>query len=166
MPKYWHVKPILIFSWSYPLYNLILFFHQRSPLWARLTLPWLYSYAECGSDCCFISSLMRKLYDFFLLNRYLFQALISLLLITLIGKMFTDSSDIINIALIYILPVVLIAMHGDMRSTLFIASHSVIFLVMQHSVLLLALLQVLWSILVLMSYSPQQESMAMPIQRF
>lgn len=58
--------------------------------------------------------------------RYLLQSFVLLFFITFLSKTFADSSDIINVALIYILPVVLIAIHGDMRMTLIVASISVI----------------------------------------
>ncbi|MDD2699540.1 MAG: DUF4118 domain-containing protein [Arcobacteraceae bacterium] len=53
-------------------------------------------------------------------------ALLLLLLITIISHIFKDSLDIINIALIHIIPVVVIAMHGDQKATFFITLLSVI----------------------------------------
>jgi two-component system sensor histidine kinase KdpD len=54
------------------------------------------------------------------------KALLLLLLITIISHLFKGSLDIINIALIHIIPVVVIAMHGDQKATFFITLLSVI----------------------------------------
>ncbi|WP_294879305.1 DUF4118 domain-containing protein [Sulfurimonas sp. RIFOXYB12_FULL_35_9] len=50
-----------------------------------------------------------------------------LLIITLISHVFRDHLDIINIGLIHIIPVVIVAIHGNTKATIFITILSVIF---------------------------------------
>lgn len=59
---------------------------------------------------------------------YLIKAFIILFIITLISHFLKDYLDIINIALIHTIPVVVVAMHGNLKSTLLITFFSVIFL--------------------------------------
>lgn len=60
--------------------------------------------------------------------KYIFNSLIILMIITIISHLFRDSLDIINIALIHIIPVVIVSMHGNMKSTVFVTLLSVILL--------------------------------------
>ncbi|WP_294883969.1 MULTISPECIES: DUF4118 domain-containing protein [unclassified Sulfurimonas] len=50
-----------------------------------------------------------------------------LFVITLVSHIFREHLDIINIALIHIIPVVIVAIHGNMKATIFITLLSVIF---------------------------------------
>ncbi len=59
---------------------------------------------------------------------YLLKAFGILLVITLISHMFHQPLDIINIALIHIIPVVTVAIHGNIKATIIITVLSVIFL--------------------------------------
>lgn len=54
------------------------------------------------------------------------KAFVILVLITIISHLFKESLDIINIALIHIIPVVVIAMYGNQKATFFITLLSVI----------------------------------------
>jgi two-component system sensor histidine kinase KdpD len=58
---------------------------------------------------------------------YIFKALGILFVITLISHVFREHLDIINIGLIHIIPVVIVAIHGNMKATVFITLLSVIF---------------------------------------
>lgn len=58
---------------------------------------------------------------------YIFKALALLFVITLISHIFREHLDIINIGLIHIIPVVIVAIHGNMKATVFITILSVIF---------------------------------------
>ncbi|MEW6552479.1 MAG: DUF4118 domain-containing protein [Campylobacterota bacterium] len=64
---------------------------------------------------------------FFHSYRYLLNSILILAFITFISHLFRDSLDIINIALIHLIPVVIVSMHGNMKSTIFITLVSVIF---------------------------------------
>ena len=50
---------------------------------------------------------------------YILKALGILLIITIIIHMFRNSLDIINIALIHIIPVIVVAIHGKGKATFF-----------------------------------------------
>lgn len=58
---------------------------------------------------------------------YILKAVGILLLITLISHLLREHLDIINIALIHIIPVVIVAIHGNIKATIFITLLSVIF---------------------------------------
>jgi two-component system sensor histidine kinase KdpD len=58
---------------------------------------------------------------------YILKALGILLVITLVSHIFRDHLDIINIGLIHIIPVVIVAIHGNTKATIFITVLSVIF---------------------------------------
>ena len=51
-----------------------------------------------------------------------------LLIITFISHIFRDHLDIINITLIHIIPVIVVAIHGNIKATFFMTFLSVIFL--------------------------------------
>jgi len=59
---------------------------------------------------------------------YIFKALALLAIITFISNIFRDHLQLINIALIHIIPVVFVAIHGNIRATFFITFLSVILL--------------------------------------
>lgn len=59
---------------------------------------------------------------------YVLKAFGILLVITLISHIFREHLDIINIALIHIIPVVIVAIHGNLKATMIITVLSVIFL--------------------------------------
>ncbi len=59
---------------------------------------------------------------------FIFKALAILAVITLISNIFRDHLQIINIALIHILPVIFVAIHGNLKATFFITFISVILL--------------------------------------
>lgn len=59
---------------------------------------------------------------------YILKALGILLIITFISHIFRDSLDIINITLIHIIPVIVVAIHGNIKATLVMTFLSVIFL--------------------------------------
>jgi two-component system sensor histidine kinase KdpD len=59
---------------------------------------------------------------------YILKALGILLIITIISHFFRGSLDIINITLIHIIPVIVVAIHGNIKATVFITFLSVIFL--------------------------------------
>lgn len=62
----------------------------------------------------------------FVENHYFINAIGILVLITVISHIFRDSLDIINIGLIHIIPVVIVAIRGNMKATFFITLLSVI----------------------------------------
>lgn len=59
---------------------------------------------------------------------YILKALGILLIITFISHIFRDHLDIINITLIHIIPVIVVAIHGNIKATFFMTFLSVIFL--------------------------------------
>jgi two-component system, OmpR family, sensor histidine kinase KdpD len=59
---------------------------------------------------------------------YILKALGILLIITIISHFFRGSLDIINISLIHIIPVIVVAIHGNMKATVFITFLSVVLL--------------------------------------
>ncbi|MDD2896362.1 MAG: DUF4118 domain-containing protein [Aliarcobacter sp.] len=59
---------------------------------------------------------------------YILKALVILLIITIISHIFRGSLDIINITLIHIIPVIVVAIHGNIKATVFITFLSVVFL--------------------------------------
>lgn len=59
---------------------------------------------------------------------YILKALGILLIITFISHVFRSSLDIINITLIHIIPVIVVAIHGNIKATLVMTLLSVIFL--------------------------------------
>ncbi|AXX95591.1 sensor histidine kinase [Arcobacter ellisii] len=59
---------------------------------------------------------------------YILKALIILFIITIISHLFKENLDIINISLIHIIPVVIIAIYGNIKATIFITLLSVVFL--------------------------------------
>ena len=59
---------------------------------------------------------------------YILKALGILLIITLTSYIFRGSLAIINITLIHIIPVIVVAIHGNIKATLFMTLLSVIFL--------------------------------------
>jgi two-component system, OmpR family, sensor histidine kinase KdpD len=59
---------------------------------------------------------------------YILKALVILLIITVISHFFRGSLDIINITLIHIIPVIVVAIHGNMKATVFITFLSVVLL--------------------------------------
>lgn len=58
---------------------------------------------------------------------YILKALAILAVITIIGHLFGEHLGLINIGLIHIIPVVIVAIHGNMKATIFITALSVIF---------------------------------------
>lgn len=63
----------------------------------------------------------------FLSHKYILNSLGILAVITVISHLFREHLDIVNIALIHIIPVVVVSMYGDIASTVFITIISVIF---------------------------------------
>ena len=59
---------------------------------------------------------------------YIFKALVILAFITIISHIFRDNLDIINIALIHIIPVIVVAIQGNIKATFFMIFLSVLFL--------------------------------------
>ena len=59
---------------------------------------------------------------------YILKALIILFIITIISHLFKENLDIINISLIHIIPVVIIAIYGNIKATIFITLLRVVFL--------------------------------------
>lgn len=59
--------------------------------------------------------------------KYLVNSILILCFITLISHIFKEHLDLINIALIHIIPVIIVSMHGEVKSTVFITLLSVIF---------------------------------------
>jgi two-component system, OmpR family, sensor histidine kinase KdpD len=62
----------------------------------------------------------------FLRYRHYFLPLLLLILITLIGTRFTESLGLINIAIIHLIPILVIALRGDMSATMIVTTISVI----------------------------------------
>lgn len=71
--------------------------------------------------------MIKKLNISHSLYKYIFKAVAILIVITIISHIFLEHLDIVNIALIHIIPVVIIAIHGNMKATIFITALSVIF---------------------------------------
>lgn len=71
---------------------------------------------------------MRNILEKFTKYKYIYKTLGILFLITLISHLFKEYLDIINIALIHIIPVVIIAIYGNIKATIFITLLSVVFL--------------------------------------
>ncbi|CAM3888806.1 sensor histidine kinase [Arcobacter cloacae] len=71
---------------------------------------------------------MKKFLTKYKAYNYILKALGMLLVITLISHVFKDSLDIINITLIHIIPVIVVAIHGNIKATLVMTFLSVIFL--------------------------------------
>jgi len=59
---------------------------------------------------------------------YIFKALVILAFITIISHIFRNHLDIINIALIHIIPVIVVAIQGNIKATFFMIFLSVLFL--------------------------------------
>ena len=59
---------------------------------------------------------------------YVFKSLVILAIITFISNVFREHLQIINIALIHIIPVIVVAIHGNLKATVFITVLSVILL--------------------------------------
>ena len=59
---------------------------------------------------------------------YIFKALVILAFITIISHIFRDNLDNINIALIHIIPVIVVAIQGNIKATFFMIFLSVLFL--------------------------------------
>ncbi len=59
---------------------------------------------------------------------YIFKSLVILAIITFISNVFREHLQIINIALIHIIPVIVVAIHGNLKATVFITVLSVILL--------------------------------------
>lgn len=71
---------------------------------------------------------MKKISTKYKQYNYILKALGMLLIITFISHIFKDSLDIINITLIHIIPVIVVAIHGNIKATLVMTFLSVIFL--------------------------------------
>lgn len=71
---------------------------------------------------------MRNILEKITKYKYIYKTLGILFIITLISHLFKENLDIINIALIHIIPVVIIAIYGNVKATVFITLLSVIFL--------------------------------------
>ncbi|MFX4232712.1 sensor histidine kinase [Aliarcobacter butzleri] len=71
---------------------------------------------------------MKKIFIKFKEYSYIFKALAILLFITIICNVFREHLGIINIALIHIIPVIVVAIHGNIKATFFITFLSVLFL--------------------------------------
>jgi two-component system, OmpR family, sensor histidine kinase KdpD len=69
---------------------------------------------------------MKKLLLKYKKYNYILKALVILLIITLISNIFKSSLDILNITLIHILPVIVVAIHGNIKATFFMTFLSVI----------------------------------------
>ena len=63
---------------------------------------------------------------FFFKYRYYSIAIILLILVTTLSQLLHDHLDIINVALIHMLPIIVIALRGEMIATMIIAALSVI----------------------------------------
>ncbi|WP_419771054.1 MAG: DUF4118 domain-containing protein [Candidatus Marinarcus sp.] len=70
---------------------------------------------------------MKKLFINYLPYSYTLKALGILAVITFISHIFREHLDIINIGLIHIIPVVVVAIHGNVKATIFMTILSVIF---------------------------------------
>lgn len=71
---------------------------------------------------------MKKIFIKYKEYSYIFKALAILLFITVICNIFREHLDIINIALIHIIPVIVVAIHGNIKATFFMTFLSVLFL--------------------------------------
>ena len=71
---------------------------------------------------------MKNIFEKLVKYKYIYKTLAILLLITAFCNLFKENLDIINIALIHIIPVVTIAIHGNLKSTFFITTLSVLLL--------------------------------------
>lgn len=71
---------------------------------------------------------MKKIFIKYKEYSYIFKALAILLFITIICHTFREHLGIINIALIHIIPVVVVAIHGNIKATFFMTFLSVLFL--------------------------------------
>ncbi|MFW0702040.1 DUF4118 domain-containing protein [Aliarcobacter butzleri] len=71
---------------------------------------------------------MKKIFIKFKEYSYIFKALAILLFITIICHTFREHLGIINIALIHIIPVIVVAIHGNIKATFFTTFLSVLFL--------------------------------------
>ncbi|WP_151947702.1 sensor histidine kinase [Aliarcobacter butzleri] len=71
---------------------------------------------------------MKKIFIKFKEYSYIFKALAILLFITIICHTFREHLGIINIALIHIIPVIVVAIHGNIKATFFMTFLSVLFL--------------------------------------
>ncbi|MFA5454610.1 MAG: DUF4118 domain-containing protein [Sulfurimonas sp.] len=70
---------------------------------------------------------MKSISFNYVIYTYILKALGILSVIAIISHIFREYLDIINIGLIYIIPVVIVATHGNMKATIFITILSVIF---------------------------------------
>lgn len=70
---------------------------------------------------------MKSTVSKYVIYEYILKALGILSGITLISHLFREHLDIINIGLIHIIPVVIVAIHGNMKATIFITVLSLIF---------------------------------------
>ncbi|MDN5054371.1 sensor histidine kinase [Aliarcobacter butzleri] len=71
---------------------------------------------------------MKKIFIKYKEYSYIFKALAILLFITIICHTFREHLGIINIALIHIIPVIVVAIHGNIKATFFMTFLSVLFL--------------------------------------
>ncbi|WP_152058206.1 sensor histidine kinase [Aliarcobacter butzleri] len=71
---------------------------------------------------------MKKIFIKYKEYSYIFKALAILLFITVICNIFREHLGIINIALIHIIPVIVVAIHGNIKATFFMTFLSVLFL--------------------------------------
>lgn len=70
---------------------------------------------------------MKSISSNYIIYEYILKALGILSIITVISHIFREHLDIINIGLIHIIPVVIVAIHGNMKATIFITVLSLIF---------------------------------------
>lgn len=70
---------------------------------------------------------MKSISFNYVIYAYILKALGILSVITVISHIFREHLDIINIGLIHIIPVVIVAIHGNIKATIFITILSVIF---------------------------------------
>ncbi len=70
---------------------------------------------------------MKSISSNYIIYEYILKALGILSIITVISHIFREHLDIINIGLIHIIPVVIVAVHGNMKATIFITVLSLIF---------------------------------------
>lgn len=71
---------------------------------------------------------MKKIFIKYKEYSYIFKALAILTFITIICHTFREHLGIINIALIHIIPVIVVAIHGNIKATFFMTFLSVLFL--------------------------------------
>ncbi|MDS1315365.1 sensor histidine kinase [Aliarcobacter butzleri] len=71
---------------------------------------------------------MKKIFIKYKEYSYIFKALAILTFITIICHIFRERLGIINIALIHIIPVIVVAIHGNIKATFFMTFLSVLFL--------------------------------------